>query len=488
MNIKHKLHIVAMAWVMWSASGAFAAEADPETFADQLNEYLANPANVEKLKLKLISDEPSTLPPPQEQPKNAAPAESKDLARLIAPASELPSLPENPTWGTYDPGTGFLLGKTPMGELSLSAYMMLRYLNQMADSDTYTDHLGNEQSVDGREDLYSHRILLWLKGWMFDPKLIYTLTFWTVNTTDQDAIFGNLGYQFDKMFNLYAGVAGNGGSRSLLGSHPYWLGHDRVMADEFFRPYFTQGIYANGEVLPGFFYHALVGNNNSILGTKATDLDRDQTISGSLWWMPTTHEFGPRGAYGDYEMHQKVATRFGVSGAYSPEQRYNEDGNPQNTTLKLTDGLNVFSTGALAPDVTVQNVDFTVLSMDAGAKYKGFFLQAEYYYRWLNEFDADGELPVDEILDNGFYVQASSFLIPKKIELYIATSQIYGDDGFGDASEYIAGMNWYPFNTRDTRLNLQYIDVNNSPVGSTFGYYTTGQDGETVSVAYSLLF
>ena len=106
----------------------------------------------------------------------------------------------------------------------------------------------------------------------------------------------------------------------------------------------------------------------------------------------------------------------------------------------------------------------------------------------MNEFEADGALPTDEIVDNGFYVQASCFPIAKKIETYVATSQIFGDTGFGDSSEYLVGMNYYPFNTRDTRLNLQYIDVNHSPVGSTFGYYTTGQDGETVSVAYSLLF
>ncbi len=76
---------------------------------------------------------------------------------------------------------------------------------------------------------------------MVDPKLIYTIFLWTVNTTDQNAIFANIGYQFSRKFSLYGGIAGNPGSRSLLGSHPYWLGHDRVMADEFFRPFFGRG-------------------------------------------------------------------------------------------------------------------------------------------------------------------------------------------------------------------------------------------------------
>lgn len=428
--------------------------------------------------------------PPGAEPKaSAEPASS--LLRLSPSEDWHPTPPGNEIWGVLDPGKGFVLGRTPKGELSISAYAMLRYINQMPSSQNFTDHLGNEHPVDNRQDFFSHRIMIWFKGWVYSPKLVYTIFLWTVNATDQDAIFANIGYQFDPKFNLYGGIAGNGGSRSLLGSHPYWLGHDRVMADEFFRPYFTMGLWAQGEVLPGLWYHALGGNNNSSLGIKAAQLDRDPTVGGSLWWMPTTKEFGPRGGYGDYEMHEELATRFGVSGNYSPEQRYTEaPDEPQNTTLKLADGLNVYSTGALAPEVTVNRVDYQVLAADAGLKYKGFFLQTEFYNRWLNNFEADGPVPVDEIVDWGFYVQAAFFPIPKKLELYAVTSQIFGDSsaGFGDSSEYIVGTNLYPFDTRDARLNLQLMDVNNSPVGSTFGYYTAGQDGQTIAVSFSLMF
>jgi hypothetical protein len=478
---------------------AAVSAAEKAAFSEQLNEYLSDPANVEQLQKRLA--EPANVQELQTILKEEAEAQpkakaavagraDKSLAELVAPDSEAPTLPKNPTWGEFDPGRGFLVGRSELGELSFSAFALMRYLNQLPGEQEWTDHLGNTYTTDGREDIYSHRIMLWAKGWVFDPKLIYTITFWTVNTTDQNAIFANVGYQFCKSFNLGVGVVGNGGSRSLAGSHPYWLANDRVMADEFFRPFFTQGLYANGEVAPGVMYQGVIGNNSSILGTKASQLDRNQTYSGTLWWMPTTGEFGPRGGYGDFEMHDKLATRFGIGSCYSPEQRYNETGDPQNTSLKLADGLNLFSAGSLAPGVTIQNADYTGLSMDAGMKYKGFFLQAEYYFRWLNEFDADGALPVEEIFDTGFYVQAATFLIPKKIEGYVATSQIFGDDGagFGNSSEYLTGLNFYPFNSRDTRLNVQYIRVMDSPVGSTFGYYTTGQNGDTISVAYMLMF
>lgn len=397
----------------------------------------------------------------------------------------------NDTWGMLDPGKGFLLGKGDYGEASLSAYALVRYLDQRDDDGVFTDHLGNERPVDGRQDIYSHRVLVWLNGWVGDPKLRYTITWWTVTDTDQDALFGNIGYQFSKHFNLYGGIFGNPGSRSLQGSHPYWLGHDRVMADEFFRPFFTQGVYANGLIKPGLWYSASMGNSSSTLGNTASQLDRNFTYGGSVWWMPTTKEFGPRGAYGDWEMHDKIATRFGVSAVYSPEERYTPtDSAPGNTALKLADSVNLFETGSLVPGVTVTNADYRILALDAGMKYKGIFLQFEYYQRWLDSFEADGVLPMGEIKDQGWYLQAAFYPIPRKLEVYGATSQIYGDSdvGFSDSWEYVLGMNYYPFDTRNHRLNLQYIDVYKSPVSSNFGYYVGGQEGDTFSAAFSIFF
>jgi hypothetical protein len=416
------------------------------------------------------------------------------LTPATAPTPQAPRepTPRIETWGDFDPGAGFLVGRSSFGELAISGYGLLRFIDQTPGSQTFVDHLGNERTTDGRNDVFPHRIIIYLKGWLFDPKLIYTVFFWTVNETDQRSIFINLGYQFSRKFSVYAGIAGNPGTRSLLGSHPYWLGHDRVMADEFFRPFFTSGLWVQGEAVPGLWYNAMVGNSNSSLGVTAVELDRRYTTGGSVWWMPTTKEFGPRGGYGDYEWHDKVATRFGMSTTQSREQRYTDTttGATTNTTLKLADSVNVFDRGALAPGVTIDQVDFRILSVDAGMKYRGVFLQTEIYHRWLDNFRADGVLPVSSILDRGYYIQAAFYPLPKKLEVYGATSQIFGDEdaGFGDASEYLVGTNYYPFDTRDIRLNLQLINVNHSPVSSTFGYYTAGQDGTTYSAAFSVLF
>ncbi len=400
--------------------------------------------------------------------------------------------PRIESWGEFEPGDGFLIGRSKVGELGISGYGLVRYIDQMPATQEFTDHLGATHPVDNRNDIFSHRIMVFLKGWMASPKLVYNITFWTVSTTDQKAIFVSGGYQFSRKFSLYGGLNGLPGTRSLQGSHPYWLSTDRVMADEFFRPYFTNGIWVQGEATPGFWYNAMLGNNSSSLGIKATQLDRNYSGGASLWWMPTTKEFGPKGAYGDWEFHENLATRFGVSSVYSPEERFTDSttGATGNTVIKLADAVNVFDTGALAPGVTVDNVGYRLVSVDAGIKYRGIFLQTEIYNRRLNSFKADGPVPVKDIVDTGFYIQAAFYPIPKKLELYAVTSQIYGDKsaGFGNSSEYILGANYYPFNTRNQRLNVQVIDVNHSPVGSTFGFYTGGQNGTTVSAGYSLFF
>ncbi len=465
-------------WVLDGCGAEFIVAGSPTVAAAAADAVVAAPADEPLTEVVAPTAERITVASPR------APSTVEPQAREQAEEA-------NETWGYLDPGKGFLLGKNEYGEMSISGYGLLRYLNQMDDDKVFTDHLGRERPVDGREDIYSHRVLVWLNGWVGTPKLRYTITWWTVTSTDQDALFANIGYQFHRSFNLYGGVFGNPGSRSMQGSHPYWLGHDRVMADEFFRPFFTQGLYANGEVAPGLWYSATLGNSNSTLGNTAAQLDRDFTYGGSVWWMPTTHEFGPRGAYGDWEMHDELATRFGISAVYSPEERYTDiSAAPGNTSLKLADSVNLFETGALVPGVTVTNVDYRILSLDAGFKYKGIFFQAEYYQRWLDSFKADGPLPVGEIKDNGFYLQAAFYPIPRVLEVYGSTSQIYGDSdaGFGDSSDYILGLNYYPFNTRNHRVNLQYISVDKSPVSSSFGYYVGGQEGATISAAVSIFF
>jgi hypothetical protein len=406
----------------------------------------------------------------------------------IVTASE----PEWPTWGVIDAtGSGYVIHRSNKAELAIGAYALVRYLNQLPAEQQFTDHLGNVHDIDTRNDIQFHRAMVHLRGWLFSPKARYQITVWTVMSTDQTTLYGFVGYQFHKRFNVYGGINTLGGSRSVMGSHPFWLANDRVMADEFFRPSFTGGAWVNGEIAPGLWYHVATANNLSQLGVTANQLNRGLGTGVTTWWMPTTREFGPNGSYGDWDYHEKVATRFGVSTARSREDRQLQTNtSPENTQIKLADSLNVFDEGSLAPGVTVEEVDYRVLATDAGVRYRGIFLQAEYYNRWLKNFKADGPLPVGQIHDRGFYVQAAFYPIKKKLEAYAITSQIFGDKaaGFSNSNELTFGGNYYWFDTRNVRTNVQFMDISRSPVSSVFGFYVGGQKGHSVSIATSFYF
>jgi cell division protein FtsB len=432
---------------------------------------------------------PASSPPAK---KNQTPQKPNDTAAQDK-AKKDQEIEQEAMWGQYTPGAGYTVAKTETGSLNISAYMVARYLNQLPAHQTGVDHLGRPLLIKPRQDFQLHRVMVFLQGFLFNPKFQYMTFLWTVNDTTQVAIGGALTYNFNRHFVLSGGWNGLPGTRSIQGSHPYWPSYDRVMADEFFRPFFTQGIFAAGEVVPRLYYRAMLGNNLSNLGAAAVKLTRDLSVGASLTWIPTTGEFGPRGAFGDFEHHEKLATRFGTGYTRSPEDRRSELSavNSENTTIRLGDSLNVFDTGSVAPGVTVLNATYHLNAADAGIKYRGFWLQGEGYYRLLNGLIADKPLPISNIRDYGFYVQTAYMVVPKTIEIYADTSWVYTDyapKGSGPPHEYLVGLNWYPAHNRNYRLNFQVIDVDHSPVSSTFGFYTGGLKGPIVALGATAFF
>ncbi len=165
----------------------------------------------------------------------------------------------------------------------------------------------------------------------------------------------------------------------------------------------------------------------------ASNDTRDMCYSATLWWMPTTREFGPRGGFGDLEDHQKLATRFGLSAATpaSTAPRRSSEPNPNETQIRLSDGVYAFEAGALADSVTVNYLDYDTLTFDAAFKYKGFSFQGEFLMRRLSKFAVerspgdDYGTPFardDSIVDKSLFVEAMHMVVPKKLVIYAVGS------------------------------------------------------------------
>jgi hypothetical protein len=395
---------------------------------------------------------------------------------------------QNYASGEFTPGRGFDMVKTQYGSLNISLYAIARYLNQLPGHQTWQDHLGRDRDFIGRNDFFWHRTMIWFSGWLGTPKLTYVATVWTVFTTQQALIYGNIAYKFNRHFQAAIGVGPNLSVRSMQGSFPFYSSTDRTMGEESLRGGFTNGMWLTGEIVPKLRYKLMVGNNLSSLGIQASKLTRDLSTSATLWWMPTTGEFGPRGGIGDFEEHKKLATRFGASYNHSREDRFNNIGqpSPDNTQVRMTDGVLFFETGALADNVTVDNADVDNFNADAGFKYKGLGIQTEFHARKLSNFKTDGPVPTNSLNDYGYDIQVSYMAIPYKLCIYGVHSYFF-DDFERHPWEAGGGINLYPIKTRSWRLNLQVMKVYKSSAGGTFGLYGAGQTGTTITFGTDIL-
>jgi hypothetical protein len=353
----------------------------------------------------------------------------------------------------------------------------IRYLNTLNSDDTFTDHLGVVREVHRRNDITVNRSMFTFTGYMFSPRLQYALTVWTSAGAASIVVAGNIGWRFNKALTITGGYTGVPGSRSLVNTFPFFQPTDRSMADNFFRPGFTQGVWANGELeeseLPG------VRRQRSQYAEYLGDQDRYESAAfrqrGNRW--DPTEPGKSRQMYDDYFASKKTRIRVGTSFTRSREDRFSatDQSSPDNTSIYNSDGVLAFSTGAFAPGVTVQQATYKMFAIDGGLKKNGFSVNGQYYFRWLGDFDADGPLPLASTFDHGFEVSMGQFIVPKTLVLYARGSKVFGQ--FGSPYEYAGGLKWYLLPTERLWLTGELMRVHKAPYSEAFTPYTASITG-----------
>jgi len=392
------------------------------------------------------------------------------------------------------PNVGFLLYEGDEGQIYMRLFTYVRYLNQRGLDPSYTDFFGNVHAVAQREDVQLNKFFLPFSGWFLTPKLRYYLYVWSSNASQGDPAqvvgAGNISYSINRFVTLGGGITSLPSVRSTEGQFPYWLGvDDRLIADEFFRGSYTTGFWAKGEIVTQLKYMVMVANNLSTLGVSASQLDNGfYTQSASLQWLPSTGEFGLYGTFGDYDFHQQVATRLGVHWTHSREDKQSQPGTNsiENSQIRLTDGSVIFTPDLFGPGIEVDRVSYQMASLDGGVKYKGFSVEAEYYWRWLNDFAGTNTAGIADIDDHGYQIQASAMAVKNVLQVYLGGSEILGH--YGDGSEFRVGLNWYPLKKRGFRWNTEWIHLNKCPVGYTAVPYPVGGNGDVIHTNFELNF
>jgi hypothetical protein len=195
--------------------------------------------------------------------------------------------------------------------LKFNINTQIRYLNTLDSLTSFTDHLGNVYPVHLRNDTTVNRFMFILGGYIFDKRLLYSGTVWTAAGAASIVVAGNIGWAFNKALTITGGYTGVPGSRSLVNTFPFFTASDRSMADNFFRPGFTQGVWASGEPVKGLNYLMMLANGLNTLNISAAKIDTNLAFSGSLWWEP----LGPYGGTaGQMVSGSGVPEALGVTG------------------------------------------------------------------------------------------------------------------------------------------------------------------------------
>jgi hypothetical protein len=368
--------------------------------------------------------------------------------------------------------------------LRLNHVSQFRYTNTMAVDKFWTDHLGRVHEVLRRNDIQLTRDVFYFSGYVFNRRLDFNILLYTSSATLSATAAGYVGYVFDNAFALRVGFFSLPSVRSLTGTYPFFQALDRPMATNYMRPGFTQGVWANGEPFPGVNYIAMIGNSLNTLDIAATRIDQKFAYSGSVWY--DLNNFAK--PWNDFEYHESPALRVGTAFTYAREDRLSDlsTASPENNATFISDGLLLFETGSLTPGVTVQVANYLLWAIDAGIKYRGFAFNTEFYNRWLNDFEADGPLPLSSMHDWGFDASVGYFSIKGKLDTYARTSFVHGP--FNTAVEAAPGVHFYPFGTRNVWLSAEVIWITRSPYQSVLYVYSSGQTGLLFPIQFLLRF
>ena len=380
-------------------------------------------------------------------------------------------------FATYDKGFAILpqnRKKTPF-DLKINGWIQFRHHGFTRDVETWTDNAGVTRGVRNRNAFDIERARISFKGTALDPRLTYFYQLDGDSDGRHTVDFFDYwwAWKFGDRLKLQFGKRKVTASRQWLTGARRTRFIDRPMANDFFRPDRTLGLFGSGKSDWLGNYAFTIGN-----GYRTSNIPNNATDDKFTYAF--TQHYEPWGAFGsqiaDYDNNEKPLLQIGHSFVYSPITS-EALGNPNNETdfLRLSDGTRLNQIGALAPGVTVSGVDVFFYGVDLGIKYRGWSFNSEVFLQWLENFESNGPLPNDRLMLHGFYVEGGRFLIPKKLDLNFRYSEVDGLHGGG--TEVAAGVNWYPVESHKIKCSFDVTVLDGSPLNNSSSDILVGDDG-----------
>lgn len=359
--------------------------------------------------------------------------------------------------------------------LNVMGWIQFRHHAFDRNVESWTDNAGVTRQVRSRNAFDIERGRLVFSGFAIDKRLTYFLQL----DGDTDGAHGVdffdywWAWQANEEFRLQMG------KRKVPASRQWLLGArrtrfcDRPMANDFFRPDRTVGIFGVGKFHELAHYQWMIGD-----GYRNANIPN--ALSDNRLTLALTNYFDPQGSYGnrltDFDRTETPVTRIGHSFVYS-SQASDRLGLPldESDFVRLSDGTRLTQTGALASGATVSEFDIVFYGIDAAVKYQGWSFNSEVFLRWIGNIEGDQTLPMHHLTQHGWYAEGGRFLIDKKLDANLRYSQVSGE--FGSGSEYALGFNWYPLEKPQMKVSFDVTALESSPLQNTTSDILVGDDG-----------
>ena len=430
----------------------------------------AQAAEIRQLQARL-DESGSPAPPPSNVRRLPEIAEAASSDKLAPDGSS------DPYYTDYD--DGFLIRprdelKRPF-ELQVNGWIQFRHHAFDRAVTSWTDNAGVTRPIRNRNIWDIERARIVFSGHAVDRRLTYFLQL-DGDTDGRHAVdFFDYwwAWKFGERFRVQVGKRKVPASRQWLLSARHTRFVDRPMANDFFRPDRTIGVFGAGRMGDHLHYQVMVGN-----GYRTTNLPNSE--SDGLFSYAASGRWEPCGAFGrqlaDYGWSCRPLLQLGQSFVFSP-QRGTAPAKPLGEAdfLRLTDGTRLADTGALVPGVTVNRADLYFYGVDGALKWRGWSLNAELFLRWIQDLRGDGPLPLGKLFQRGYYVEGGRFLVAKRLDVNFRYSQVSGL--FGNASEYALGCNWYPLDTPRLKLSFDATRLDGSPLNNNASDILVGDEG-----------
>ena len=301
--------------------------------------------------------------------------------------------------------------------LVLNHVSQFKYTNSLATNATYTDHNGVVHDVQQRNDIQLTRDVFYFSGYAFDTRLDYNILLFTSSATLVATAAGYAG------FSVQQGV--RAARRVLLAAqHPL---DDRQLSvlsrhrpehgDQLLPTRVHPGDLGERRAARRLQLHRDGGQLAQHAGHQVREHRQPSSPRRPRSGTTTTTSASP-GTTTSTTRRWRCASASAFT--FAREDRLSDlaEAGPENNATFISDGLFLFETGALAPDVTISLANFYLWAIDGGIKYKGLAFNVEFYMRWLNNFVADGPLPMSRMFDWGFDASLGYFVHPK-LELFV---------------------------------------------------------------------